>query len=169
MVRIGREEVLGRLKLELASGKVVRVAALQETGTCRPVIVAGQRADVEATVAEGEAARADLEDKGVLMVPLVVDEQGEADTQLDGGNAKADLRWRATPVAAAEWAAWLAAQRESVGLSPTAAVWLSLRADGRIRASGKGMAPWARLAAELPPIDAGSFLAGFDGSVDALK
>jgi hypothetical protein len=50
-------------------------------------------------------------------------------------------------------------------------LFLGLRLDGRVRASGQGPPPWARFAAELAPLEGddkwGGFLDGFDGKVNA--
>ena len=48
-------------------------------------------------------------------------------------------------------------------------LYIGLRMDGRVRASGVGKPPWSRFAAELAPIEGegkwGGFFDGFDGRV----
>ena len=84
--------------------------------------------------------------------------------------------WRAFPFLepqqrAGEWAGWLRQQIATAGKSERDAaatgVYLSLRMDGRVRASGLGAVPWARLAAELSPWKGP--LDGFDGSVSPFS
>ena len=52
-------------------------------------------------------------------------------------------------------------------LASDALVYVSLRMDGRVRASGRGAPPWEVLAASLPRTDGvfGGFLDGMDGKV----
>ena len=164
MAMISREERLGELQVELSSGKLAKMKDLREM--CRPVIVAGSAEDVVAALEEAESAdmRAGLESKSVLVVPMVLaaDGSGRPGPQIEAGGDE-NLRWRVTPILAERWADWVTEQMRMAKVAEGRPVWLSLRADGRIRASGVGAAPWARMAAELAPMD--SKLAGFDGSM----
>lgn len=65
-----------------------------------------------------------------------------------------DLRWRATPLNPENWRSWFTDQ---LALAPNAVkergLYVGLRLDGRVRASGMGCPPWARFAAELAPVE----------------
>jgi hypothetical protein len=58
-------------------------------------------------------------------------------------------------------------QKKMAKLGDDVGVYVGLRMDGRVRASGKGVAPFDRFAAELPPTDGGwgGMMDGFDGKV----
>lgn len=164
MLSFAREEQLAGLRIELSSGKLSSMESLR--GAARPVIVAGSTEEVEAAMTAADAMRADLESSGIILVPVVLEADGSAGPQLDA-RGEADLRYRCTPIKAQQWSTWIRSQKDAAKLAIEKPVWLSLRQDGRIRASGVGAPPFARLAAELPPMT--GELAGFDGSVDALK
>lgn len=65
-----------------------------------------------------------------------------------------ELRWRAQPLQPASWREWFDAQ---LALAPNAVpergLYVGLRLDGRVRASGMGQPPWARFAVELAPLE----------------
>lgn len=76
-------------------------------------------------------------------------------------------RWVAQPVRLAEWRTWFEQQTKSQGTPTAGGLYISLRLDGRIRASGRGSPPWEQLAAQLPSVSGffGGFLDGMDGRV----
>lgn len=88
-------------------------------------------------------------------------------------SAEADasnLRWVARAKRTAEWEAWFQEQLAlAKGATGAQGLFVGLRLDGRVRASGQGCPPWARFAAELAPIKGDNawtgFFDGFDGRV----
>lgn len=79
-----------------------------------------------------------------------------------------DLRWRAAPQQPAAFAKWFEEQLAlSSRSSPERGLYVGLRLDGRVRASGKGSPPWAQFVAEIAPLE-GMWKGlgdGFDGAV----
>jgi hypothetical protein len=67
---------------------------------------------------------------------------------------KDELRWRAQPLQLAAWREWFG---EQLALATKATsdrgLYVGLRLDGRVRASGMGQPPWARFAVELAPLE----------------
>ena len=179
IARLQREADLGALRLRLATGARRRLASLR--GFARPVIVAGTRAQVEAAVAAAEPLREQLEARGVLIIPVPFlgggddDERaagstggGEASTSSSSGSAKDDLRWKAQALDAPAWKAWFEEQARLAGKAKIEnGLYVGLRIDGRVRASGSGAPPWAAFAAQLPPMEGvfKGFGDGFDGRV----
>ena len=161
MARISREEQLGALRVELSTGKPVKLQALRSHS--RVVIAAGPRTYVEEAAAAAEPFREALLKRGVLFVPVVT--EGARLPPYEGP----EKRWQAQPLYLPEWTAWLQMQLGVSGVKAGSGVYLSLRLDGRVRASGVGLPPWALLASSLPPVDAvfGGFLDGMDGSVNS--
>lgn len=78
-----------------------------------------------------------------------------------------DLRWKGKAIRLEEWRQWFKDQMEESNVSFEAGLYVGLRMDGRVRASGKGMPPWFRIANELPPLRGmwSGFGDGFDGPV----
>ena len=162
MARISREERLSKLKCELSSGKVVSLYDLR--GFSRVVIVAGDAEYCAAAVAAAEQDRDALVERGVLMVPLVMN-AAPGDPELPPV-AEQDRRFRATPVYTDRWAAWVDEQKAEAKVADNKGVYVGLRMDGRVRSSGTGSPPWSRFAKELPPTDTwGGVMDGFDGRV----
>jgi len=158
MARISREEALGALRVELAGGKCVKLSALRSF--VRVVVAAGPAQHVAAAAAAAEPYRAQLQARGVLFVPVVT--EGERLSPAVVLEA-ADKRWRADPLYLSDWMAWLNTQMGAAGVAKGAGVYLSLRLDGRVRASGLGAPPWELLASSLPPVD-GVFAGFLDGA-----
>ena len=168
MSRIGREERLGGLKVELTTGKIVRMQSLR--GFSRVVLFAGDFEYLEKSLEVGEEYKDELIKKGVFLVPVAMDD--EAATKLNKpDNAKKDeRRFRGSAVNVSQkdgWRDWILEQKKMAKLGDDVGVYVGLRMDGRVRASGKGMAPFDRFAAELPPVDGGwgGMMDGFDGKV----
>ena len=168
MSRIGREERLGGLKVELTTGKIVRMQSLR--GFSRVVLFAGDLEYLEKSLEVAEEYKDELIKKGVFLVPVAMDD--EAATKLNKpDNAKKDeRRFRGSAVNVSQkdgWRDWILEQKKMAKLGDDVGVYVGLRMDGRVRASGKGVAPFDRFAAELPPIEGGwgGMMDGFDGKV----
>lgn len=170
MARIDREEALAKLRVVLPNGRTTRLGELR--GFARVVLVAGPRAFVQQAAAGAQPYKAELLRRGVVFAPLVTDsaEQLPPEEAAGAGSAGgADKRWRADPIYTGEWNAWLKTQMSAANVQSGSGVYVSLRMDGRVRASGVGQPPWALLATSLPPTDGifGGWLDGMDGSVRA--
>ena len=73
-----------------------------------------------------------------------------------------------SPILVDQWKAWMADQMTEAGVDYGRNVYIGLRMDGRVRASGKGLPPWKKFIAELTPkegIWSSDFMKGFDGRV----
>ena len=164
MSRISREERLSNLKVTLAGGKVVSLYDLR--GFARVVVVAGNKHYCDAAVQNAEQFREQLIERGVLLVPVVVD-GGSSEFQFADDLDPLDRRFRARPVSFDKWQRWLDEQKAEAKIGDDTGVYVGLRMDGRVRSSGKGAAPFERFVSELPKTDGafGGFGDGFDGSV----
>eukprot|EP00887_Chlorella_sp_A99_P002786 scaffold6.g2786.t1 len=182
MARLLREDQLGACQLELANGRVLRLAQLR--GFARAVVVAGSPAQVAEAVAAAKPYKAALVERGVLLVPLPLGggDGAAASSAADGSaaapaagepgtsaatQAREDLRWRATPIRADEWRRWFEEQAGLAGKGLERGLYVSLRMDGRVRGSGVGCPPWAAMAAQLPQTEGffGGLLDGMDGRI----
>ena len=76
-------------------------------------------------------------------------------------------RWRATPLRLDNWTAWFKEQAALANAPLDRGLYVGLRLDGRVRASGTGCPPWQKFALQLPPVEGvfGGFLDGMDGRV----
>jgi hypothetical protein len=76
-------------------------------------------------------------------------------------------RWEGTAVRASEWKRWFEQQAATAGKSTEKGLYVGLRLDGRVRASGAGMPPWGIFAKQLAPMEGmwGGFMDGMDGKV----
>ena len=162
MARIGREERLGRLRCELGgNGKTVRLEQLR--GFSRVVVVSGDAEYVNDAIADAEAVREALMERGVLIVPVLNGASADGEVAPVG---EEDRKFRATPLRANEWLEWIREQKSMAKVGDDVGVYVGLRMDGRVRSSGTGRVPFARFAQELPPTDGwGGALDGFDGRV----
>lgn len=167
MARLLREDQLGMCQVELANKKVLRLGQLR--GAARPVIVVGSQEQVGDALKLAEKYRQPLMERGVLVIGIPIYGEGE-------GGAEAadipelvadDLRWRAKPLRVNEWKAWFDEQAGASGKTVDKGLYVGLRLDGRVRASGRGCPPLDQFAAQLPPTDGffGGFLDGMDGRV----
>ena len=165
MARIDREEQLARLRVELTNGKTTRLSALR--GFARVVLVAGPQVFVEAASLAAQPYKEALLARGVVFVPYITD-SAERLPKAEAAN-DAEKRWRVDPIYKEEWQRWLQTQMSAASVTSGSGVYVSLRMDGRVRASGVGPPPWALLASSLPPTDGvfGGWLDGMDGSVQA--
>lgn len=173
LARLGREGALGAQKLTLASGKSVRLRDLR--GFARPVLVCGSADQVGAALtAVSPELKAKLLERGVMVVPVVVGSGGGGGSGSEPSSSSSipppgpgDARWRATPSNPASLASWFADQAAVAGADAGRGLYVGLRMDGRVRASGTGCPPWAAFAAQLPPVGGmwEGFGDGFDGRV----
>ncbi|KAL6770414.1 LPA1L [Auxenochlorella protothecoides x Auxenochlorella symbiontica] len=164
--RVMREGQLGACEVQLQNGRRLRLADLR--GSARVVIMVGTREQVDAAVGAAEPFRERLQAAGVLLVPAAIYDQGSGTSDAAAPQASAaDLKWVAQPVRLAEWRTWFEQQTKSQGTPTAGGLYISLRLDGRIRASGRGSPPWEQLAAQLPSVSGffGGFLDGMDGRV----
>eukprot|EP00775_Hariotina_reticulata_P003194 gene3194-3472_t len=158
LARLAREEALASLQIQLANNKRLRLGDLQ--GTSRVVVVAGTQLQVADALAAAEPYREQLQRRGVLVVPLPVFEAADpgsssSSSQPEGVPDQADLRWKALPRKPDQWKAWFMQQLALAGPSTKSdrGLYVGLRLDGRVRASGMGPPPWARFAVELAPLE----------------
>lgn len=180
LARLMREDALGACQLELTSGKVLRLAQLR--GAARPVLIAGTPSQVAAGLKAAEPYRKALMERGVFVVPLpLYPETKEDGIAVQGQDAlfeynqsngpqvppSENLRWRGNPIRINEWRKWFDDQAAAASKETSGGLYVGLRMDGRVRASGVGCPPWAKFALQLPPIDGmwGGFLDGMDGRV----
>ena len=169
LARLQREESLAELKVELGARRRLANMGVMR-GFARPVVVAGSAAYVRAALAEAEPLKEELQRRGVVVVPLIfrVDrERGLLEAEpLEEGVVQD--RWIIAPVRTEEWLGWLSEQAEENGIAVGTDVYLGLRMDGRVRASGVLPPPWAAFVAQLAPTDGAwgsDFMAGFDGEI----
>lgn len=115
------------------------------------MLVAGTPAQVAAGLAAAEPYKQQLQERGVLVVPLpfVTPADGSSSAEAEAAAAAAlappsaeDLRWRATPIRLGEWQAWFQKQAAMAGKGLGDGLYISLRLDGRVRGSGVGTPPW---------------------------
>lgn len=174
MARLMREDALGGCQLELANGRVLRLAQLR--GAARPIVIAGTASQVADALAAAEPHKQALVDRGVLLVPLPIYSSdgkslSQGTSQEEIGLIKPltsdDLRWRAQPIRIEDWKKWFDDQATAASKVTGQGLYVGLRMDGRVRASGVGCPPWAKFAAQLPPNDGlwKGFLDGMDGRV----
>ena len=160
--------------MELSTGKILRLG--QFRGAARPVIIAGTPAQVAAGIASAEPYRQALIERGVLVVgvPIYTDssisseEAAEAAARSELPSLKQDdLRWRAVSIRLNDWRTWFDDQATAACKGTEKGLFVGLRKDGRVRASGLGCPPWAQFVAQLPPEDGmwSGFLDGMDGRV----
>uniref|UniRef100_A0A7S2XB15 Uncharacterized protein n=1 Tax=Lotharella oceanica TaxID=641309 RepID=A0A7S2XB15_9EUKA len=167
-----REEALSQLVIELPNGRRTQLQDIQ--GFARIVIVSSEGEPMRDALAVAEEWKPELTERGVVVVPV------DSNSGKQGAESPVDwMSWRETttaggakpfyvkPVRIEEWIQWLTEQKEDANVNPEASVWISLRKDGRVRSSGKGTPPWAKIAKTLP-VDKGAwggFLDGMDGRV----
>jgi hypothetical protein len=165
-----REEVLSQLPIELPGGK--RRTLMDFQGFARPVIVSASSDMIMEAMQNAEEFKMDLVNRSVLVVPVPA--SGEAEDKLDEfwtswkqNNPGADRPFMVKPRRVDQWNKWIDDQKKDAKVDPESSVWVSLRKDGRVRSSGKGMPPWIKFVKSLP-VDKGlfgGFLDGMDGSV----
>lgn len=172
---MAREEELGRLLVELGPGRTVPISRLR-TGY-RPVIFSGSRGYVRGVMRAAEPYKRDLQKRGVLLVPVTVEEEETkprgfapkaAPTALegmvtgqvgdgDGMVARTDDRWKVLPVDTERWTRWVDVQREVGGLTGAdgeEGLYVAVALDGTVRRSGRGAPNWEVITDEYQTLDA---------------
>lgn len=164
VARLEREAALGNLRISLANGRALRLRDLR--GTVRPVVVAGTRAQVDAALAAAAAVREELTARGVVVVAAPVFDPDPAAAAMPRPEA-ADLRFIVTPAenGGAAFKKWFTDQAAAAGASTDRGLYVGLRIDGRVRASGAGVPPFGAFSKQLPPLEWAGFFDGFDGRV----
>lgn len=68
-----------------------------------------------------------------------------------------------------DWKRWFTEQAEVAGASLDKGLFVGLRLDGRVRASGTGTPPWQKFALQLAPMEGmwGGVMDGMDGRVNS--
>lgn len=173
MARLMREDQLGTCQIELANGKILRLGQLR--GSVRPVIVVGTEEQVAQAVAAAEPLREKLAERGLMIVAVPMYQRASNASGAEDDNSAAaettlslppltedDLRWRANPIRIGEWKAWFDEQAAASNKGTGQGLYVGLRLDGRVRASGRGCPPWDIFAAQLPPVE-GFFSGLWDG------
>lgn len=64
-------------------------------------------------------------------------------------------RFRANPLRQDAWKSWFEEQMQLAKASPEKGLYVGLRLDGRVRASGVGSPPFQRFVRELAPVTGG--------------
>ena len=84
------------------------------------------------------------------------------------GKEEEDKRWKGRAVRLEEWKTWFNEQMRESKVTLESGLYVGLRMDGRVRASGRGVPPWFRIANELPPLEGmwSGFGDGFDGPIN---
>lgn len=171
LARLTREETLGRLQVELANRKRLKLFDLRSFS--RVVIAAGSPEQVEAAVKQAEPFRDELLARGILIVPLPIfkssaEGAGPIDApvslesrQGDAEQKQAALKFKAKPLQADKWREWFSEQMKLANANPDRGLYVSLRLDGRVRASGAGSPPWPAFVAQLPPLTGDGAWTGF--------
>ncbi|XP_042061719.1 protein LOW PSII ACCUMULATION 1, chloroplastic-like isoform X2 [Salvia splendens] len=177
--QITRNETLSRLPLRLSTNRIVELVQLRDTA--RPVILAGKKETVDSAMRKAERFRTNLLRRGVILIPVVWGERREPLAEKKGfglspkaaaslpsigedfdkrtqsvvanSKIKAEIRFRAEVVSAAEWERWIRDQQEAEGITPGEDVYIILRLDGRVRKSGLGMPDWQEIVKEVPPME----------------
>jgi len=167
IARLLREDQLGDCQLQLSNNKVLRLTQLRSFS--RPVMLVGTAEQVKEAVQAAERFKEELIDRGVLIIPLPVYGGSREDVDVLCTLSKDDLRWKAAPVRMDEWKAWFDAQAKLAGKTGLGGqgLYVGLRLDGRVRASGVGSPNWAVFVGQLPKTEGlfGGFLDGMDGRV----
>ena len=163
VARLEREAALGGLRIITANGRALRLRDLR--GTVRPVVVAGTRAQVDAALAAAEAVKEELTARGVIIVAAPV--FGDSSSTPPLRPAPDDLRFIVTPDerATPAFRKWFTDQAAAAGATTERGLYVGLRIDGRVRASGTGTPPFAAFAKQLPTLEWAGFLDGFDGRI----
>lgn len=165
--KFAREEMLGGLGLELPNGNRRQLQDFQ--GFARPILISATEEKLAEAMEAVEPYKEALTNRSVIVIPITY---GAQDKKIDWENwrqgaLKKEKPFMVKPVRVEKWNDYMLEQKKEAQVDPSTPVWMSLRKDGRVRASGKGMPAWAKIAASLPPDSGafGGFLDGMDGSV----
>jgi len=164
--RLQREVSLGQLKVEINLKKPRLVTLQQLQGFARTVVVAGDEEFLLEAVKEAAEVKDMIKDRSICIIPLVLRGRQPDVSQLS--ELISDPEVLLSPILVDQWKAWMTDQMEEAGVEYGKNVYIGLRMDGRVRASGKGLPPWKKFVAELTPkegIWSSDFMKGFDGRV----
>ncbi|QDZ19066.1 protein LOW PSII ACCUMULATION 1 [Chloropicon primus] len=166
--RLQRETTLAQLKVEINLKKPRLVTLQQLQGFARTVIVAGTQEYVVESVRKAAEDKEMVKDRSICIIPLVLGDEQQVDHALLS-ELIPDPEVLLSPILIGQWRAWMADQMEEAGVDQGQNVYIGLRMDGRVRASGRGTPPWRKFVAELTPkegIWSSDFMKGFDGRVN---
>uniref|UniRef100_A0A7S3FNV7 Uncharacterized protein n=1 Tax=Chloropicon roscoffensis TaxID=1461544 RepID=A0A7S3FNV7_9CHLO len=166
--RLQRETTLAQLKVEINLKKPRLVTLQQLQGFARTVIVAGSQEYVVESVRTAAEHIAMVKDRQLCIIPLVLGDEGQCDQEVLS-ELIPDPEVLLSPILIGQWRDWISEQMEDAGVQKGQNVYIGLRMDGRVRASGKGLPPWTKFIAELTPkegIWSSDFMKGFDGRVN---
>ncbi|CAI5946475.1 unnamed protein product [Closterium sp. NIES-64] len=153
-----------------------------DRAVCVQVILSGRKEAVQQAMKRAEGYRKQLQERGVLLVPVLQSKGGGvlAESKKKGFAAvkkpaatlesleefeekareaaakrvaEADRRLKAEVVSPGEWDQWVRSQQKAEKVAEGTDAFIVLRLDGRVRKSGTGMPDWADLINELPPLD----------------
>lgn len=163
IARLTREERLGSLQIELSNKKTLRLSQLRKFA--RPILVAGTKQQVDSAIAAAEPFRQDLIERGILVVPLPLFDDAQSGIPTLSSE---DLKFKAIALRQNAWRSWFEEQLKVAQAKPEKGLYVSLRLDGRVRASGTGTPPWQRFVAQLAPLSGAwkGLLDGMDGQID---
>ncbi len=169
IARLQRETALSQLKCEINLNKPRLVTLQQLQGFARTVVVGGSEDYVTAALREAAEVKAEVKDRSICIIPVVLGDGAQPSwAQISESTGLSDPEVLLSPILVAQWKAWLNLTMDEAGVPGDSNVYVGLRMDGRVRASGKGMPPWKKFIAELTPkqgIWSNDFMKGFDGRV----
>jgi len=172
-----RIEILGKLQVKRDdSSRLVALSRLR--GVNRPVIVAGTKAHLRKVMKEAQSFRADLKERGLVVVGVVVDDPlessrskldalkkgfgerkdsgggGEAAPELDGGKSNiAAKTLQLTAVDPDSWKEWVEEQMKESNVPIGQSIYVALGLDGSVVFSGIKGPNWISLCQEFEPLD----------------
>ena len=167
MKRIERETKLSKLKVEILSLQKPRLLQLEQLqGFARIVVVAGSADYVREALSQAAELRDEIKERSICIIPLVT--SGAPLPAEQYAQALDDPEIVLMPILTDQWKAWIADQMDEASVAEGSNVYVGLRMDGRVRASGLGFPPWPIFVAQLTPkegIWGTEFMSGFDGRV----
>ncbi|KAI3887328.1 hypothetical protein MKX03_002732 [Papaver bracteatum] len=146
LAQITRDETLSRLPLRLSTSRIVELMQLRDNA--RPVILAGKKETVSLAIQRAERFRMELLKRGVILVPVIFGEGKKLQIEKKGFGGLPRLLNLFLLLG------WIRDQQKSEGVTPGEDVYITLRLDGRVRKSGRGMPDWEQIVNELPRMDA---------------
>ncbi|CAI5470559.1 unnamed protein product [Closterium sp. Yama58-4] len=153
---------LSHVQNALAAAEPYRAALLERAVVVAPLVTVG--AEAGAAALENVVLPGDFKGFAEVVDPawggeVAGDGGGRGKVDELGGTAQAATaatgllqRWMGRPTYTDEWNRWLKEQMKFANVAPGSPVYISLRLDGRVRASGVGYPPWNVIAAQLPPM-----------------
>jgi len=167
IARLQRETALSQLKAEINLKKPRLVTLQQLQGFARTVVVGGSEEYVMEALRSAAEVKAEIKDRSICIIPVVLGGAAQP-ANLSELTGLSDPEVLLAPILVDQWKAWLNQTMDEAGVPGDSNVYVGLRMDGRVRASGKGLPPWKKFIAELTPkqgIWSNDFMKGFDGRV----